>query len=51
VETGDQADFLRRHGCDTMQGFYFSRALPADKFTGLLRENADRAPDHIHTGS
>jgi predicted signal transduction protein with EAL and GGDEF domain len=51
VETGDQADFLRRHGCDTMQGFYFSRPLPADKFTELLRKNASRAPDHIHTGS
>jgi EAL domain-containing protein (putative c-di-GMP-specific phosphodiesterase class I) len=34
-----------------MQGFYFSRPLPADKFTELLRKNASRAPDHIHTGS
>ncbi|HEX9627941.1 MAG TPA: PAS domain S-box protein [Acidiferrobacterales bacterium] len=40
VETGAQADFLRRHGCDTMQGFYFSRPLPADEFTRLLAKNA-----------
>jgi diguanylate cyclase (GGDEF)-like protein len=51
VETGEQADFLRRHGCDVMQGFYFSRPLPADKFIELLRENASVAQDHIHTGS
>ena len=52
VETGAQADFLRRHGCDVMQGYYFSRPLPADKFIQLLKEDAaGRAPGHIHTGS
>jgi predicted signal transduction protein with EAL and GGDEF domain len=51
VETGAQADFLRRHGCDVMQGYYFSRPLPADKFIELLRKNASVAQDHIHTGS
>ncbi|GAB4508201.1 MAG: hypothetical protein Tsb0026_06470 [Sulfuricaulis sp.] len=52
VETEAQADFLRLHGCDAMQGFYFSRPLPAGKFTQLLKEDtAGRAPDHVHTGS
>jgi diguanylate cyclase (GGDEF)-like protein len=29
VETSEQADFLREHGCDEFQGFYFSKAIPA----------------------
>ncbi len=37
VETEDQADFLRTHGCAEMQGWLFSRALPADKFENLIR--------------
>lgn len=28
VETASQLDFLRAHGCDEMQGFLFSEALP-----------------------
>jgi EAL domain-containing protein (putative c-di-GMP-specific phosphodiesterase class I) len=36
VETGEQADFLRAHACDEIQGFYFSRPLPADEFVKLL---------------
>jgi EAL domain-containing protein (putative c-di-GMP-specific phosphodiesterase class I) len=52
VETGAQADFLRRHGCDTMQGFYFSRPLPADEFTRLLTDDAaGRAPDQLQAES
>lgn len=29
VETADQADLLRTMGCDDVQGFFFSRPLPA----------------------
>jgi diguanylate cyclase (GGDEF)-like protein/PAS domain S-box-containing protein len=36
VETADQADFLRAHGCDEMQGYYFSHALDAEALTLLL---------------
>jgi EAL domain-containing protein (putative c-di-GMP-specific phosphodiesterase class I) len=36
VETGEQADFLRAHACDELQGFYFNRPLPPDEFTQLL---------------
>lgn len=36
VETRDQAEFLRTHACDELQGFYFKRPLPADQFTKLL---------------
>ena len=37
VETMAQFDFLRRHGCDMMQGFLFSRPLPARDVEPLLR--------------
>lgn len=34
VETKEQADFLREHACDEIQGFYFNRV--AQEFTELL---------------
>jgi diguanylate cyclase (GGDEF)-like protein len=37
VETKEQADFLRAHACDELQGFYFNKPLSAQKFTELLR--------------
>jgi diguanylate cyclase (GGDEF)-like protein len=40
VETKDQADHLRLHACDELQGFYFKRPLPVDEFTQLLRDQA-----------
>jgi len=36
VETRAQADFLRDHSCDELQGFYLNRPLPPDKFAVLL---------------
>ncbi|MBQ6481353.1 MAG: EAL domain-containing protein [Anaerolineaceae bacterium] len=32
VETEKQLSLLKNAGCDLVQGFYFSRALPADEF-------------------
>ena len=43
VETRSQLNFLRHYDCDAVQGFYYSRPLPADDFTDLLR-NGLRAP-------
>jgi diguanylate cyclase (GGDEF)-like protein len=40
VETKEQAEHLRSHACDELQGFYFKRPLPVDEFTQLLREQA-----------
>jgi diguanylate cyclase (GGDEF)-like protein/PAS domain S-box-containing protein len=38
VETAEQLDYLRRHGCDQMQGYYFSKPLAAAEFEQLLRQ-------------
>ncbi|ALX86989.1 diguanylate cyclase [Achromobacter denitrificans] len=38
VETEAQRQMLIEEGCDAMQGFLFSRALPASSFAALLRE-------------
>ncbi|MFA5515180.1 MAG: EAL domain-containing protein [Desulfuromonadales bacterium] len=38
VETRDQLDFLVRSDCDTCQGYYFSKPVPADVFAAMLRE-------------
>ena len=40
VETREQADFLRTHACDELQGFYFKRPLPPDQFAKLLLAQA-----------
>jgi diguanylate cyclase (GGDEF)-like protein/PAS domain S-box-containing protein len=45
VETGEQLDYLRRHGCDEMQGYYFSRPLSATEFEELLREGRGLAAE------
>lgn len=37
VETEGQLNYLRAHGCDEMQGYYFSRPVPVAEFEQLLR--------------
>ena len=37
VETLGQLKYLEQIGCDEMQGFYFSRAIPALEFEALVR--------------
>ncbi|HLL09950.1 MAG TPA: PAS-domain containing protein, partial [Rubrivivax sp.] len=39
VETAEQLAFLREHRCDEMQGFYFSRPVPAPDMARLLRDH------------
>ena len=38
VETAEQLAFLREMKCDEMQGYYFSRPIPAEELERLLRE-------------
>ena len=44
VETECQAEFLRSKGCDEMQGYLFSRPLPAQEVVQLIRTNHGAAP-------
>ncbi len=37
VETEFELNFLTEKGCRAYQGFYFSKPLPADQFTDILR--------------
>ena len=39
VETIEQLHFLRARGCDEIQGYFFSRPIPAADFARLLTEN------------
>ena len=39
VETEEQRRFLAERDCDEMQGYLFSRPLPADELTELLRSH------------
>ena len=49
VETREQAEFLRNHSCDELQGFYLSRPLPPDEFAKLLVAN--EAEGHVESES
>lgn len=37
VETAEQRDFLLQHGCDEIQGFLYSAALPPAEYASLLK--------------
>jgi predicted signal transduction protein with EAL and GGDEF domain/FixJ family two-component response regulator len=43
VETAAQLQFLRAEGCDVVQGFLLSRAIPAGAFKEMLRQPRDAA--------
>ncbi len=38
VENGDQLDFLAKRNCDEAQGFYLTRPMSAEDFTGRLAD-------------
>ena len=41
VETKEHLDFLAEHGCDYIQGYYFSKPLTEEEFEKLLDESED----------
>jgi diguanylate cyclase (GGDEF)-like protein len=43
-EVAEHVAFLRTHGCSTVQGFYYSRPLPADQFQQMLAAGRVRRP-------
>jgi len=56
VETREQIDFLRQRECKELQGYFFSRPVPADAFRRLLLESrvdggAGVAPEVVLAGS
>jgi len=46
VEDAAQLAYLRRHHCDQIQGFYFSRPLPPSEVDALLRRGAGISTGH-----
>lgn len=41
VETAEQMQFLSDHGCDSIQGYFFSRPVPASKLASLLTKKIE----------
>ena len=39
VEQQEQLEFLRANNCDTVQGYYFSRPVPANDLNAMLEKN------------
>lgn len=40
VETTEQLEFLRRHGCEFAQGYFLGRPMPDNDFIDLLRKSS-----------
>ncbi len=47
VETDSQLEFLRERACDSVQGYLFSRPLPASAFAAFLKENGEEGSPQI----
>ena len=39
VETGEQARQIIKLGCDHIQGFFYARPLPKDKFIEFIKDH------------
>jgi diguanylate cyclase (GGDEF)-like protein/PAS domain S-box-containing protein len=48
VENEAQLEFLRREGCDEVQGYYFSHPLTPAKITAFLASRMDNGPAFKH---
>jgi EAL domain-containing protein (putative c-di-GMP-specific phosphodiesterase class I) len=47
VETTEQLDFLCAHGCEEMQGYYFSTAVDVEEATALLRASMEPPRENV----
>lgn len=45
VETKRQADFLTAHGCEELQGYYFSQPLSTQQMNAFFASSDSRLPD------
>jgi EAL domain-containing protein (putative c-di-GMP-specific phosphodiesterase class I) len=50
VEEADQLERLKRIGCDYVQGYYYSKPLPADEFEAFVQAFKNPQPE-IQSGS
>jgi EAL domain-containing protein (putative c-di-GMP-specific phosphodiesterase class I) len=50
VENEGQLEFLQRYGCDEMQGYLFSRPVPAEAFADILSGRAGLLLDRARGG-
>jgi diguanylate cyclase (GGDEF)-like protein len=50
VETREQLEILRSLNCDAIQGYHFSRPVPADKVEDLLRRYGNKGRTTAHSG-
>lgn len=48
VEREEQLEFLRKHGCEQIQGFLFSKPLPAAEFETLFNAHASNPGRRQH---
>jgi diguanylate cyclase (GGDEF)-like protein/PAS domain S-box-containing protein len=48
VETEGQMIYLRRHECDEMQGYFFSRPVPASQISIMLRQGISQSFGLVH---
>ena len=37
IEKREDVDFLKKEGCDQIQGYYFGKPMPAEEFEQLLK--------------
>ncbi len=44
VETEQQLEILRQLGCDEVQGYFYSKPLPAGEFEAFARQRNSKAP-------